>query len=84
VLKQANFMFNPDPEHLKGSTSNRGLRSFGFGQRPSSLEVYSNSASERKDNSIRVHQSASEAASEEQGNSSMCSFEGYFVNVAEE
>lgn len=31
-----------------------------------------------------MHHSASEAASEEQGNSSMCSFENYFVNVAEE
>ena len=28
--------------------------------------------------------SASVAASEEQGNSSMCSFEGFFINITEE
>ena len=64
-------------------------RQFGFGSRLSNGDSNSgggsNSGSDRGFHRVPAHNlSASCAASEEQGNSSMCSFDGFFINITEE
>ncbi len=65
---------------------------FGFGSRLSSDSNNNGLSVNNSNNSsgyIRRHAfneqfSASQAASEEQGNSSMCSFDGFCINITEE
>ena len=56
------------------SGTRRG-KSFGFGSRLSSNNSFE---------SLGHQVSASDAASDEQGNSSMCSFEGQFINITQD
>ena len=66
----------------------RAHQYFGFGSRLSNDSI-SGGASHSGDSGYyrktRNHDlTASQAASEEQGNSSMCSFDGFFINITEE
>lgn len=49
-----------------------------------SMSGYVSNSGESGVNRARPELSASVAASEEQGNSSMCSFDGFFINITEE
>lgn len=61
---------------------------FGFGSRNSNDSIsnggWSNSGEENLRANRNLELSASQAASEEQGNSSMCSFGGFFINITED